>query len=196
MPIFRPKERTLPVSPKVRRELERARPKRYLVLGSEGHGRGVTSYRWDKVPNDLNVADYDVVVLNFSAFDEKELAEAFPRLPSDEPMTRLLFSPNAEIVAIGNRATLIGSQRQEARRIVDRRRRADYWLPFCIDVEDDVGTQYRVDAEEWAAYFEHLSGWRWITSSRPVSHPYMEALTRRTPCGASSSQSLRRATRR
>lgn len=170
MPILgRQRARTLPVPPKVKRELERARPKRYLVLGSEGHGRGVRSHRWNKLPDELNVADYDVVVLNFAAFEDEHLAEGFPRgrLPSVESLTRLLFAPNSEIIAIGNPSTLIGSRPEQSRTpFYDSRVRCDYWLPFYILVEDDFGTQYRVDADEWAAYFEHLSGWRWIATGQ------------------------------
>ncbi len=46
------------------------------------------------------------------------------------------------------------------------------------------GTQYRVDAEEWAAYFELLSGWRWIASGeKPPRHyeasDYLKPVTNR-----------------
>src|SRR4051794_1598771 len=107
MPIFRRPQRTPTPTHRYKPEVEGARTKRYLVLGSEGHGRTVKSYRWDKLPADLNVADYDVVVLNYAAFENEDLAKGFPidRLPSVESMTRLLFSPNAEIVAIGDPST-------------------------------------------------------------------------------------------
>jgi hypothetical protein len=167
MPIFRrTNERTLPVTPEVARKLEGARPKRYLVLGSDGHGRGVRSHLWDKLPGDVNVADFDVVVLNFAAFEDEKLAEGFPtdRLPSVESMTRLVFSPNAEIIAIGDPSTRIGS-RGDRTPLFDPQVRADYWLPFYLSVEEDSGTQYTVDAQEWAAYFTHLSSWRWIVGA-------------------------------
>jgi len=178
MPIFRRSEEPTPaLLPSVNRGLEQSRPHRYLVLGSEEHGRRVTSHRWDRMPDDINVADYDVVVLNFAAFEDKELAEGFPtdRLPSVQSMTRLLFSPDAEIIAIGNPSTLIGApQEQTVRRsFFDPRRRSDYWLPFYLDVQDDSGTSYRLDAEEWAAYFEHLSGWRWIATGDARSREYL-----------------------
>jgi hypothetical protein len=85
MSIFRRSKE--PVTPNVTRELEQARPKRYLVLGSDGHGRGVRSHRWDKLPNDLNVADYDVVVLNFAAFEVKELAEGRQMSKPERPFS-------------------------------------------------------------------------------------------------------------
>jgi hypothetical protein len=61
-------------------------------------------------------------------------------------------------------------------------------------VEDDRGTQYRVDAEEWATYFEYLSSWRWITTGtwglqhpdvadylKPVSHKAQTGLAAYEP---------------
>jgi hypothetical protein len=187
MSIFRRTgERTMHVPPKVNRELEQMRPRRYLVLGSAGHGRGVRAHRWDKLPNDLNVADYDVVVLNFAAFEDKQLAEGFPReqLPSTESMTRLVFSPNAEIIAIGDPSTLIGARGDESMRFYDPRVRADYWLPFHLGVEEDSGTQYSVDAQEWATYFEHVSSWGWIvTGETPPKYgeaaEYLKPVTHR-----------------
>lgn len=111
-----------------RTKVREARPKSFLVLGSTGHGREVTSYAWDKLPSGLNVADYDVVIINFAAFEKKTLAEGFPpeRLPSRETMTQLAFSPRAEVVAIGDPRLLVGAPpASEERRLFDQRQRAD-----------------------------------------------------------------------
>jgi hypothetical protein len=156
-------------------ETKYPRGRRYLVLGSDRHGYGVRSHRWDKLPNDLNVADYDVVVLNFAAFDDEHLARGFPqeRLPDVESMARLVFS-GAEVIAIGNPSTLIGSLPENPlTRAIETRDRCDYWLPVEISVEDNSGTQYDVDAKEWAGYFEQLSRWRWIaTGEAPSRYSY------------------------
>ena len=37
--------------------------RRILVLGSSPHTRLVEAYKWDELPELLNVADYDVVIL-------------------------------------------------------------------------------------------------------------------------------------
>ena len=157
----------LPVGASPPSEFEHVHRKRILVLGSRGHGHGVTSYEWDKTPSGLNVADYDVVVLNFAAFEnDGPLAAGFPpeRLPQSESLVRLLFSPNAEVIVIGNPATLIGPPPEGLGLPYDNRYRADYWLPMEIGIESDTGTQFSVDAEEWEGYFEALSGWSWIVS--------------------------------
>lgn len=147
-------------------EGEAGRPRRLLVLGSDGHGRGVTAYPWDKLPDGLNVADHDVVVLNFAAFDDRTLAHGFPkeRLPSEESLARLVFSPNSEIIAIGDPSTLIGAPPDAEDRFFDSRRRADYWLPCWLGVEEDQGTSYTVNDEEWQPYFELFAGWSWIAT--------------------------------
>jgi hypothetical protein len=43
------------MTPKLARDGEAARPKRILVVGSDGHGRRVESHRWDRLPDAINV---------------------------------------------------------------------------------------------------------------------------------------------
>jgi hypothetical protein len=168
MAIFSREVRSGKVTPKMDRELEAARPKRILVLGSGGHGRGVTAYPWDKLPEDLNVADYDVVVLNFAAFEDRALAEGYPkeRLPSRETLARLIFAPKSEIIAIGDPSIRIGAPPSPEGPVpfLDTRKRADYWLPCYLHVEENQGTSYQVVAEEWQPYFDVFKGWSWIAT--------------------------------
>jgi hypothetical protein len=132
----------------------------------------------------LNVADYDVVILNFAAFVDEALANGFPkeRLPGREAMARLLFSPGSEIIAIGDPATKIGQPPSAEMRWYDSRVRADYWLPAAIVVERNNGSSYDVAAAEWQPYFEHLSSWEWIATGelqpydREVEH-YLRPVT-------------------
>jgi hypothetical protein len=91
-------------------------------------------------------------------------------LPSVESMTRLLFSPDAEIIAIGDPSTRIGAPPEN--KFYDGRARCDYWLPFYISTENDVGTQFQVNDEAWAPYGRLISGWRWIaTGETPSRYP-------------------------
>jgi hypothetical protein len=147
-----------------------------LVLGSTGHGAGVRAHRWDRLPpNGLNVADYEAVILNFAAFEDEDLAEGFQveLLPTVRSMTRLAFSPGAEVIAIGDPSTMIGSWPEKPlTRAIDPRARCDYWLPFEVEVEEDSGTQYRVEDEEWTSYFENVMGWQWIATGECPSRYY------------------------
>jgi hypothetical protein len=168
--VQRSAAKELPVTPKRRVELERQRPKRYLVLGSDGHGRAVEERPWEKLGEVFNVADYNVVILNFAAFGaSRALAEGFPvdRLPERQAMTRLLFSEHSEVIAIGDPATLIGPPPPplgSQQPYVDTRERADYWLPSVIETEDNEGATYSVIEEEWEFYFDNLSGYRWFAA--------------------------------
>ena len=147
------------VSPKLAAELQRTRPMSCLVVGSTGHGRQVKAYPWDELSQDVNIGDFDIVILNFAAFYDKALAAGLPldRLPSRKVMARVLFSPNTEIIAIGDPRTVIGDERST-------HYRADYWLPYRLGIENDSGTSYTVLAEQWQPYFHGLSRWRWIAT--------------------------------
>ena len=116
-----------------------------MVLGSDGHGRAVEEGPWEKLGEGINVADYNVVILNFASFRaNRALAEGFPidRLPKRQAMTRLLFSEHSEVIAIGDPAMLIGPPPPplgSQQPYVDIRERADYWLPNLIETEDNEG---------------------------------------------------------
>ena len=147
-------------------ERERARPKRILVIGSEGHGKDVTSYAWDKFPEGFNVADFDVVILNFATFEEDEaLAAAFPpgRLPARESLGRLLFAERTELIAIGDPSTQIGPEPEERGFVLGGRPRVAEWLPFWFRVEHETGSSLEIKDKDWAFYLSKLSGYEWFT---------------------------------
>jgi hypothetical protein len=161
--VGRSGSKELPVPPKLAAEIERRRTKRILVIGSDGHGRSVEARKWDKLGTGINVADFDVVILNFAAFEtDPQLAEAFPLdlLPKIEAMTRLLFSEGSEVIAIGDPAALIGPTPLPA--TYDERLRADYWLPYEISTEENSGSTFNVVEEDWRFHFENVSSYRWI----------------------------------
>ena len=51
--------------------------KKILVLGSNQHSKIVTSYLWQYLPPDLNVADFDVVIINLIPFQNETFAHEF-----------------------------------------------------------------------------------------------------------------------
>lgn len=153
-------------APKARVEQERPPKKRVLVVGSDGHGRDVTSYRWNKFPEAFNVADFDVVILNFATFEEDpDLASGFPpeRLPDRNSLGRLFFAEGSELIAIGNPSTEIGPE-PEGRGYILGRRSVNDWLPFWFAIEDASGTAFDVNDDEWAFYFSRLSRYEWFMS--------------------------------
>lgn len=163
--VGRSESKELPVPPKVAAAVERQRARRFLVIGSDGHGRSVEGRKWDKLGTGVKVADFDVVILDFSAFEsDKGLAEGFPLnlLPKTEDLTRLLFSEGSEVIAIGDPATLIGPPPPAA--TYDERLRADYWLPHEIITEENSGATFKVTDEDWGFHFANLSSYHWTAA--------------------------------
>ncbi|ACK69826.1 hypothetical protein PCC7424_1382 [Gloeothece citriformis PCC 7424] len=82
--------------------------KRILVLGSDLSTKLVTSYPWDKLPEGLNVADYDVVIVNFIDLYEPEYSNLveLDKLPARSDFYHLLFSNNSEIIFLGYPVTI------------------------------------------------------------------------------------------
>lgn len=89
-----------------------AEDRRFLVLGSAPHSRLVTAYTWDNLPEDLNVADHDVVILNFVPLIDETFARSIDvaRLPPFDQFARLLFSQEGEVVAVGLPEYSIGTR--------------------------------------------------------------------------------------
>jgi hypothetical protein len=190
VPLFRrSKPLSLPVPPKLAAERERARPKRILVIGSDGHGPAVRAYPWDKLPRGINVADYDVVLLNFAAFEEDpDLAEGFSldHLPDRESLTRFLFAESGELIAMGDPSTLVGPTSKPGVSPVAlqiSRQRCDYWLPVWFGIRQEEGTSFQVVDAEWQFHFDALERYRWfITEDGGDRYPdptrYLAPITR------------------
>jgi hypothetical protein len=145
-----------------------ARERRFLVLGSEGYGRSVRSHGWNAIPEDLNVGDFDVVILDFvSAFDDAGRAEVGTGyLPSPEDFGHLLFRTPSTVVAIGHPRAYFVSQL--GHQVVGRG--VQWWLPCVLDVDDRAGERFELANGEWAFWFDHLSGYEWhFRGPRPIS---------------------------
>lgn len=123
--------------------------RRILVLGSEPHTRLVTAHKWDNLPRDLNVADYDVVILNLVPFSEEGLAQGvnLDTLPSLQQFTRLLFSKDSEIIAIGYPGIELGR---------DQHMRVPWWLPITPQFTRESVEVIRDIRPEFEYYFQHV----------------------------------------
>ena len=137
--------------------------KRILVLGSAPHTRLVTAYTWDNLPKPLNVADYDVAIINLEPLWDKELAGSVnpETLPSMEQFARLLFARGSEIIIIGSPQMRLGGESSNVL--------ATWWLPtfpkFCYEsgeaICDDIDP-------EFTYYFKYVRGWSYFATSEYV----------------------------
>jgi hypothetical protein len=146
--------------------------KRVLVLGSSGHGRHVTAYHWTALPGDLNVADYDVVVLNFSTLDDEEVRKNVPldRLPSTEQFTRLIFSAGSVVIAVGSPNAKLGETTRGPWR------EATWWLPVELPTKSDSGEIIRDIAEELEFWFDKLTRYTWHFWASPAKSQHAGTL--------------------
>jgi hypothetical protein len=133
--------------------------KRILVLGSAPHTRLVTAYTWDNLPKLLNVADYDVAILNLEPLWDKELAGSVKpeMLPSIEQFARLLFSHESEIIIIGYPEIRIGGKSSNVP--------ATWWFPIFPRFVYDPGDAIRDVDPEFTYYFQYVREWSFFATS-------------------------------
>ncbi len=125
--------------------------KRILVIGSGPHSRLVTAYKWHELPLFLNIADYDIVILNFvPLIQQKYAAEInFKLLPKVEQFAQLIFSNQSEVIAIGLPYTTIGNNILSA----------DWWLPIQLNIVEDIGEQIRDIDPQFDYYLHQVDQW-------------------------------------
>jgi hypothetical protein len=89
---------------------ETERPRRILVIGSKPSAKSVDALEWDSLPKDLNVADYDAVILDLVPLESEALRRRLDvgTLPPPSQFARLIFS-DAELLFIGRPHLRIGN---------------------------------------------------------------------------------------
>ena len=152
--------------------------KKILILGAAGFPVGVQAYAWDRLPPELNVADFDVVILNLAVFEsDAALRDGInpERLPERDGFTKLIFS-NSEVIAIGALDTQLGGDRETV--ILGgvpalSKTYADWWLPIGLEVIREKGG-VRACHYDWREYHDELVK----TFSRYYDHPPTGPVTR------------------
>jgi hypothetical protein len=131
--------------------------KKILVLGATGFSPSVKASTWDSLPPALNVADFDVVIVDLCPLeDDDALRTGLPveTLPSPDVFGRLIFNPGSEVVAIGNLSLLLS----------DRATRANWWLPVRYN---EVRIESSVKQQQGA-------GWDWYFQQVKTSQKYFD----------------------
>lgn len=145
--------------------------KRILVLGSAGHSRHVTAHTWDRLPRDLNVADYDRVVLNLVPLHDPDISKICDTslFPSSEQFARLLFAPDAEVVVIGSpgametTVTFCGHPGKGSRDLM-------WFLPSAPKIRFESGEVICNVEKEFQYYFEFVKRWSFWAESQSQQH--------------------------
>jgi nucleotide-binding universal stress UspA family protein len=169
--------------------------RKILILGADGFPSDVISYAWDRLPADLNVADFDVVLMNMMAFEDDEDLRAgiqLDRLPSTDQFARLILS-QSELIAIGSLTTTLGDSSKRKERILGgvpafsiNERPVTWWCPVDLatvrsngDVRDVhySWSEYLDLVKRYTWHFDHLeSGLYKPTYSLQAAHPEADQL--------------------
>ncbi|HEY9645548.1 MAG TPA: hypothetical protein V6C88_04215 [Chroococcidiopsis sp.] len=143
--------------------------KRILVLGAEPSAGATAAYSWSNLPARLNVADFDVVILNLVPFlsHSRDRDIQPERLPAWQQLARLLFSQGSEILCIGipgveNHHSLYQSTL--------------WWLPVVPDFVVNSGESIQDVKSEFAFYFRYVR--RWYFSINPTFKEHFLGLGR------------------
>lgn len=140
-------------------------PPSVLVLGADLQLRSVISHAWHEIPDDLNVVDFDVVVLNYVPLEEPNYANSIDTdsLPPTEQLIRHFFDGQTVTMAIGPPDLTYGRPLMKAR--------ADGFVPVRPATRKESGTEFTLDAYEGElnGYFECVDRWSWYCA--PSSAP-------------------------
>jgi hypothetical protein len=131
--------------------------RRILVLGSANHSRLVTAYLWDKLPRNLNVSDFDTVILNFTPFQNSEFAQKInvDFIPDWRQFARLIFSDESEVIAIGSPMFQLGTDVLGTNSTLH----FDWWLPFVPLFIAESGAVIKDIHPEFNYYFALVRHW-------------------------------------
>lgn len=132
---------------------DKSAERRILVLGSGGHSRAVTSYAWDALPEDLNVADYDTVVVDLTSLDNEELDEhaTKDRMPTASSVASQICSEEAEFLLVGAPDRFFDYRGVNAT--------LKRWFPFLPKPRRASGETVDLEDESFAFYFKNVDRW-------------------------------------
>jgi hypothetical protein len=133
-------------------------PKRILVLGTRLASDVVDSYNWDYLPRDINIADYDVLILNLVSLSKSKKGQREyvnqSALPPSEQLVRLLLSEGSEIIVIGNPDLRVANDLG-----YETHRFTEGWLPYFPESAIKFGETIRDVEKEFAFYFRYVKRW-------------------------------------
>ena len=136
---------------------------RVLVLGSDLHYPGITSYAWSGLPCQLNVTDYDVVILNLVSFLEQQADAGIrpERLPPWQQLARLLFSASSEIICIGIPDMDTGNRLYSS---------MTWWMPVMPEFVLHGGEVMQQVKDDYAYYFDQVRRWFFYVTPKFRAH--------------------------
>ena len=143
---------------------------RRLILGSEPRGAEGDVHPWGALPDDLDVADYDEVLVNLGDRD----SDGPPIVLDGDPLAlidqlaRLLLSEGGDLTLVGNPDSPIETS--------DGPVPFSSLLPLRLEVQRSSGRRVRVVDERFAPYLEQVAAWSFVLTGRcQVAEDALEA---------------------
>ncbi len=121
-------------------------------MGSSSHTKLVNAYEWDNLPTNLNVSDFDTLILNFVPFQDEEYANDMniDLMPSWWQFARHVFSNGSEIIVIGSTNFTLGRNPYLP---------STWWLPVEPKFIYETGEDIREIKPDFAFYFNLVRRW-------------------------------------
>ena len=146
-----------------REATELTEERRILILGQSRAPRGVVAHAWSDLPSDLNVADFNIVLMDLSTLDASPSKSDVERI-SGARMARLLFRSESRVYVLD----AFGPDWRTNVEVMARL----WWLPVQVDVVRDRGGDISTVATNWTWFFRPGTGYHQFVSSIKVLQDY------------------------
>lgn len=127
--------------------------KMILVIGVIPSTRLVEAYLWDRIPSNLNVADYDIVIVHLGPLQDDTLRQGLnlDRIPTPQQFARLIFSDRSEVYFIGDPGIVLAGRNNGAYRPIA------YYLPKTFAHRSEISNNIEVCDSRFSVYFEQVA---------------------------------------
>lgn len=127
-----------------------------LVLGSELSIKHLHSHSWNRTPKDLDVASFDIVILDFTSLSDHDYSKSvdLESLPKPIDFGRLIFGGRAQLFIIGSPLVSMGAHPSEIG--------ATRFIPAHLDFRAQHVSRFRTVDLDYASYLDHCSSAEWF----------------------------------
>jgi hypothetical protein len=142
-----------------------------LVVGVPINSKGVISYLWEKLPEDLNFADFNIVIMDMTRFEDRNFIDVLPNynLIKKSNFENFLFFKKNELIVIGypfcyTKPAEVGSGRM----VFEFADQFPYYPPFI----DACGDGIEKVNKEFEFYFKNVKKWKKHLKSNSFSYEF------------------------
>ncbi len=131
--------------------------KKILVIGHDLCLRRITSFSWDSLPKNLNIADFNAVIIDFSPLQRDKVGHPELNKVFTKNRWNLMFNTRAEVVLVGVAANMRMSKGEG---IYGQYKELTSWLPASLKYTSASGDTIRNVREGYSFYFKLVTCWQ------------------------------------